>query len=289
MDMEFVIITGLSGAGKSRAAEFLEDAGFYTVDNIPPEFMPRFAEFCIHANGRYDRVALVSDVRAGDCFEPLLHALDELGQMNCSYKLLFMEADLPTIIKRYKETRRLHPLAGKGASLEDAANRERQLLQPVRDRATYVLDTTPFVSTNMLRAALEKLFGTNQLQTGLSGTVMSFGDKYGLPREADRALDVRFLPNPYYVADLKQLSGKDQPVRDYLDSFQVTGTFWAKLTDFLAFLLPQYAEEGKRTLTLAIGCTGGRHRSVALACKLADWVRDQGYTVSEYHRDVTRA
>ena len=136
MDMEFVIITGLSGAGKSRAAEFLEDAGFYTVDNIPPEFMPRFAEFCIHANGRYDRVALVSDVRAGDCFEPLLHALDELEQMNCSYKLLFMEADLPTIIKRYKETRRLHPLAGKGASLEDAANRERQLLQPVRDRPT---------------------------------------------------------------------------------------------------------------------------------------------------------
>lgn len=286
--MEFVIITGLSGAGKSRAAEFLEDAGFYTVDNIPPEFMPKFAEFCIHANGRYDRVALVSDVRAGDCFEPLLHALDELEQMNCTYKLLFMEADLPTIIKRYKETRRLHPLAGIGYSLEDAANRERKLLQPVRDRATYVLDTTPFVSTNMLRTALEKLFGTNQLQTGLSVTVMSFGYKYGLPLEADLALDVRFLPNPYYVADLKQLSGKDQPVRDYLDSFQVTQTFWEKLTDFLSFLLPQYAEEGKRTLTLAIGCTGGRHRSVALACKLADWVREQGYTVSEYHRDVTR-
>ena len=250
--------------------------------------MPKFAEFCIHANGRYDRVALVSDVRAGDCFEPLLHALDELEQMNCTYKLLFMEADLPTIIKRYKETRRLHPLAGIGYSLEDAANRERKLLQPVRDRATYVLDTTPFVSTNMLRTALEKLFGTNQLQTGLSVTVMSFGYKYGLPLEADLALDVRFLPNPYYVADLKQLSGKDQPVRDYLDSFQVTQTFWEKLTDFLSFLLPQYAEEGKRTLTLAIGCTGGRHRSVALACKLADWVREQGYTVSEYHRDVTR-
>ena len=287
--MEFVIITGLSGAGKSRAAEFLEDAGFYTVDNIPPEFMPKFAEFCIHANGRYDRVALVSDVRAGDCFEPLLHALDELEQMNCTYKLLFMEADLPTIIKRYKETRRLHPLAGKGSSLEDAANRERKLLQPVRDRATYVLDTTPFVSTNMLRTALEKLFGTDQLQTGLSVTVMSFGYKYGLPLEADLALDVRFLPNPYYVANLKQLSGKDQPVRDYLDSFQITQTFWEKLTDFLSFLLPQYAEEGKRTLTLAIGCTGGRHRSVALACKLVDWVREQGYTVSEYHRDVTRA
>ena len=134
--MEFVIITGLSGAGKSRAAEFLEDAGFYTVDNIPPEFMPKFAEFCIHANGRYDRVALVSDVRAGESFEPLLHALDELEQMNCTYQLLFMEADLPTIIKRYKETRRLHPLAGSGQSLEEAANRERRLLQPERGRAS---------------------------------------------------------------------------------------------------------------------------------------------------------
>ena len=171
---------------------------------------------------------------------------------------------------------------------EEAANRERRLLQPVRDRATYVLDTTPFVSTNMLRSALEKLFGTNQMQTGLSVNVMSFGYKYGLPLEADLAMDVRFLPNPYYVAELKQLSGRDQPVQDYLDSFQVTGIFWTKLTDLLAFLLPQYAEEGKRTLTLAIGCTGGRHRSVALACKLADWVRRQGYTVSEYHRDVTR-
>lgn len=286
--MEFVIITGLSGAGKSRAAEFLEDAGFYTVDNIPPAFMPKFAEFCLHAGGRYDRVALVSDVRAGESFEPLLRALDELEQMHCSYQLLFMEADLPTIIKRYKETRRLHPLAGVGHSLEDAANRERQLLQPVRDRATYVLDTTPFVSTNMLRTALEKLFGLGRLQTGLLVNVMSFGYKYGLPLEADLALDVRFLPNPFYVSELKELTGKDKPVQDYLDAFQVTGTFWAKLTDLLAFLLPQYAEEGKRTLTLAVGCTGGRHRSVAMACKLAEWIRAQGYTVSEYHRDVTR-
>lgn len=288
--MEFVIITGLSGAGKSRAAEFLEDAGFYTVDNIPPEFMPKFAEFCIHASGRYDRVALVSDVRAGDCFEPLLNALDELERMNCTYQLLFMEADLPTIIKRYKETRRLHPLAlaGVGRSLEDAANRERKLLQPVRDRATYVLDTTPFASTNMLRSALERLFGTNQLQTGLSVNVMSFGYKYGLPLEADLVLDVRFLPNPFYVAELREQTGEDAEVREYLSSFQVTEAFLEKMDDALSFLLPQYAEEGKRTLTLAIGCTGGRHRSVAMACALAESIREKGYTVSEYHRDVTR-
>jgi UPF0042 nucleotide-binding protein len=287
--MEFVIITGLSGAGKSRAAEFLEDAGFYTVDNIPPEFMPRFAEFCLHANGRYSRVAMVSDVRAGDCCDPLLAALDALEEMQCSYQVLFMEADLPTIIKRYKETRRLHPLAGTDSSLEEAANLERKLMEPVRRRATHILDTTPFANTNMLRAALEKLFGVDAMQSGLSINVMSFGYKYGLPLEADLALDVRFLPNPYYVTGLKELSGKDQPVRDYLDSFQVTRTFEEKLRDLLQFLLPQYAEEGKRILTLAIGCTGGRHRSVAVACTVAQWLRQQGYTVSEYHRDLTRA
>jgi len=199
-----------------------------------------------------------------------------------------MEADLPTIIKRYKETRRLHPLAGVGRSLEDAANRERKLLQPVRDRATYVLDTTPFVSTNMLRSALARLFGTNQLQTGLSVNVMSFGYKYGLPLEADLVLDVRFLPNPFYVAELREQTGKDAGVREYLSSFQVTEAFLQKMDDVLSFLLPQYAEEGKRTLTLAIGCTGGRHRSVAMACALAESIREKGYTVSEYHRDVTR-
>ncbi len=286
--MDFVIITGLSGAGKSRAAEFLEDAGFYTVDNIPPEFMPKFAEFCMHANGRYDRVALVSDVRSGGSFEPLLHALDELEAMHCPYQLLFMEAALPTIIKRYKETRRQHPLSSAGGSLTDAANRERQLMQPVRDRATYVLDTTSFASTSMLRAALEKLFGTNGGQTGLAVNVMSFGFKYGLPLEADLVMDVRFLPNPFYVEGLKQQSGLDQPVQDYLNSFPVTHTFEEKLFDLLGFLLPHYVEEGKSSLTLAIGCTGGRHRSVALTHAAAAWLREQGYTVSEYHRDMTR-
>lgn len=286
--MEFVIITGLSGAGKSRAAEFLEDAGFYTVDNIPPEFMTKFADFCMHANGRYDRVALVSDVRAGNDFSPLLKALDDLQAMGCNYKLLFMEADLPTIIKRYKETRRMHPLTQPGISLEDAANREREMLQPVRDRATFVLDTTPFASTNMLRSALQKLFQTGTEQSGLSVSVMSFGYKYGLPLEADLVFDVRFLPNPYYVSGMKEHTGKDADVMDYLCSFDVTNQFLKKLEALLDFLLPQYAEEGKRTLTIAVGCTGGRHRSVAVASLLAEYVRTMRYTVAEYHRDMTR-
>ena len=237
--------------------------------------MPKFAEFCIHANGRYDRVALVSDVRAGDCFEPLLHALDELEQMNCTYKLLFMEADLPTIIKRYKETRRLHPW--------------RVSAIPWRTRPTGSASCSSRSGTGPPMCWIPPLC-LHQYAADRPGEALwhqsapdrpvGDGDELWLQirpaLEADLALDVRFLPNPYYVADLKQLSGKDQPVRDYLDSFQVTQTFWEKLTDFMSFLLPQYAEEGKRTLTLAIGCTGGRHRSVALACKLADWVREQG-------------
>ena len=287
--MEFVIITGLSGAGKSQASRFLEDIGFYTVDNMPPEFMPKFAEFCLHTNGRYDRVALVSDVRSGDSFEPLLRALDELEEMGCGHTLLFMEAELAAIIKRYKETRRLHPLAGADCSLEEAAQRERVLLQGVRERADLVLDTTAFTSTNLLRAALQKLFCDGRKESALTVNVMSFGYKYGLPLEADLVLDVRFLPNPYYVPELKEQTGKDEGIVTYLDSFPVTQAFLDKMEDTLSFLLPLYAEEGKRTLTLAVGCTGGRHRSVAMASRLAWKIREMGYAVTEYHRDMTRA
>ncbi|MBR1781498.1 MAG: RNase adapter RapZ [Oscillospiraceae bacterium] len=287
--MEFVIITGLSGAGKSRAAEFLEDAGFFTVDNIPPEFMPKFVEFCLHGNGQYDRVALVSDIRSGSSFVPMLEALDQLDAMKCNYRLLFMEAELPALIRRYKETRRLHPLAKTGTSLEEAVARERELLQPVRDRASDVLDTTPFSSTQMLRGALRRLFGSGENKNGISVTVMSFGYKYGMPLEADLVFDMRFLPNPYYVTSLRELTGKDAAIRSYLDGFPVTREFQSKLLDMISFLLPCYAEEGKPMLTVAIGCTGGRHRSVAMACYLTEQLRALGYTVSEYHRDVTRA
>jgi UPF0042 nucleotide-binding protein len=200
-----------------------------------------------------------------------------------------MEADLPTIIKRYKETRRLHPLAQAGQSLEAAARRERELMQPVKERATYVLDTTPFSSSAMLQAALRKLFSDGEGQKGISVNVMSFGYKYGLPLEADLVFDVRFLPNPFYVTGLKELTGKDAAVRAYLDGFPVTGEFLGKMEDLLRFLLPYYAEEGRHTLTIAVGCTGGCHRSVAMAAAIAAQLREQGYAVSEYHRDLTRA
>ena len=286
--MEFVIITGLSGAGKSRAAEFLEDIGFYTVDNIPPELMPRLAELCAHSSDRYERVALVSDVRSADSFEPLLKALDTLSEMNFNYRLLFMEADLPTIIKRYNETRRAHPLAETAGSLAAAADRERELLRPVRDRATYVLDTTPFSSSYMLKAALQRIFCGDQPDSGLAISVMSFGYKYGVPLEADIILDVRFLPNPYYVQELKPLTGKDEAVRSFLFSNPVTGQFLDRMQELLELLLPNYEVQGKRTLTLAFGCTGGRHRSVAMASEVAAGLREHGCAVSEYHRDLTR-
>ncbi len=284
--MEFVIISGLSGAGKSQASKFLEDSGFYTVDNIPPEFLPQFAAFCF---GRYARVAIVCDARSGDSAQPLLDALEEIRKMDCTCNLVFMEADLPAIIRRYKETRRLHPLAGKDGSLEEAARRERELLRPVREKADYVLDTTPFASIGQLRFVMERMFGNGNKQGSLAVNVMSFGFKYGLPLEADLVIDVRFLPNPYYIPELRVQTGKDAAVRAYLDGFDITYEFLNKLDDMISFLLPHYAKEGKPVLTVAVGCTGGRHRSVAVACEMVKRLKASGYAVSEYHRDVTRA
>lgn len=285
--MDFVIITGLSGAGKSRAAEFLEDAGFYTVDNIPPEFMPKFAEFCMHANGRYDRVALVSDVRSGGSFEPLLHALDELEAMHCPYQLLFMEAALPTIIKRYKETRRLHPLMKDGSTLADAIGRERELLAPVRNRASAIIDTS-ILSTGKLRGILIDLVAGGMREHSMDVRVVSFGFKYGLPLEADLVFDVRFLPNPYYIPELKHQTGLDEPVRNFVFKYQQTLDFTAKVEDLLSFLLPNYLDEGKTDLVIAVGCTGGKHRSVCIAKELYEFVSKKGYAATLSHRDMGR-
>ena len=286
--MEFVIISGLSGAGKSKAASFLEDVGFYTVDNMPPVLMPKFAELCMAGNGRYDRVALVNDVRGGGSFDDFFDALDVLKRMSCPYKLLFLDASTAAIIKRYKETRRNHPLAGECGSLEAAARRERAMLEPVRARADYIIDTTA-LSTAKLRGEVLRLFDSGETKGGMSVNVVSFGFKYGLPIEADLVFDVRFLPNPYYVAELRKQTGLDAGVRDYLAQFPETGQFLDYLDQMIGFLLPLYVEEGKSALVIAVGCTGGQHRSVAITRSLAEFIRRQGYQVSEQHRDMTRA
>lgn len=287
--MQMIIISGLSGAGKSKAGEFLEDAGFYTIDNMPAALMPRFAELCLNGGGSsYDRVALVSDIRGGKNFDELFTALDAMRDMGIDCKLLFLEASTPAIIQRYKETRRSHPLAVGDLTLTQAVDREKELLRPVRERADYIIDSTLFRTNAMLRAKLLELFGDRNRREQLQVSVQSFGYKYGLPLEADLVLDVRFLPNPFYRAELRRHTGLEAPVRDYLFQFAETGEFLAKLEDLLQFLLPKYQEEGKGSLFLAVGCTGGQHRSVAIAHAIVEIVQQAGYPVTESHRDMTR-
>ena len=285
--MEFVIISGLSGAGKSKAASFLEDMGFFCVDNLPVPLIPKLAELIMAGSGVYERVALVSDIRGGQNPQGLLQALDTLLGMRCSYKILFIEASDSTIIKRYKETRRSHPLAHGGASLEEAVRAEREALAPVRARADHIIDTTA-LSTAKLRGSLMELFGSGERAREMSVSVISFGFKYGLPIEADLVFDVRFLPNPYYVEELREHTGLEPAVRDYVMQGDQAEHFLAKLTDLVDFLLPQYVEEGKTALVIAVGCTGGRHRSVAVTRALADHIKELGYQAVENHRDMTR-
>lgn len=286
--MDFVIVSGLSGAGKSKTVSFLEDIGYFCVDNLPALLIPKFAGLCMAGTGKYDRVAVVTDIRGGQTFDGLFEALDELQAMHCDYKILFVEASTETIIKRYKETRRSHPLARSGRSLDDAVAQERTALEPVRKRAEYIIDTSA-LSTAKLRGEVLRLFGSKDASTSMSVSVISFGFKYGIPIEADLVFDVRFLPNPYYIADLREQTGLDEGVRSFVFGYQQTLDFMSRLEDMIAFLLPHYVEEGKTALVIAIGCTGGQHRSVAITRALADFIRQKGYNAAENHRDMTRA
>lgn len=286
--MDFIIVSGLSGAGKSKTVSFLEDIGYYCVDNLPAALIPRFAELCMAGTGRYDRVAVVTDIRGGQTFDGLFDALNELRAMNCEYKILFVEASNETIIKRYKETRRSHPLARSGRSLDELVAQERSALEPVRKLAEYIIDTTA-LSTAKLRGEVLRLFSAEDVGTSMSVSVISFGFKYGIPIEADLVFDVRFLPNPYYLAELRTQTGLDEGVRNFIFGYQQTLDFMNKLEDLLTFLLPHYVEEGKTALVIAVGCTGGRHRSVAVTRALAEFIRQKGYNAAENHRDMTRA
>ena len=285
--MEILIISGLSGAGKSRAASFLEDMGFYIVDNMPAAMILKFAEFCAGGSQCYDKVALVYDVRTSNSPTELFDVLDTLKHSGvCS--LLFLEAEPETIIKRYKETRRRHPLMKQADSLEKAVLEEKDMMAPLRQRADYIIDTT-HLSTAQLRGELLRNFGSGAAEKeGMTVSVTSFGFKHGLPMEADLVFDVRFMPNPYYIQELREKTGLDRAVSDYVFSFQQTHDYMAKLRDLLAFTLPLYAEEGKTELVIAIGCTGGHHRSVAVTHALAADIRDLGYRVRENHRDMNR-
>ena len=285
--MRFILISGLSGAGKSKAASFLEDMGYYVADNLPAPLIPKFAELCMAGQGRYQKVALVTDIRGGQTFDGLFDALDQLRDMGCAYQILFVEASLETIIKRYKETRRSHPLAKAGRSLAEAVALERTALEPVRRRAEYVLDTSA-LSTAKLRGEMLRLFGEGDGRPAMSVSVVSFGFKNGIPLEADLVFDVRCLPNPYYIAELRRQTGLDAGVRDFVFGYQQTRDLMGHLERLLSFLLPLYVEEGKTALVIAVGCTGGHHRSVAVTRALAEFIRQMGYNASESHRDMTR-
>jgi len=284
--VEFIVISGMSGAGKSKAASFLEDMGYFVVDNMPAPLIAKFGELCM-AGQKYDRVAIVCDIRGGQTFDGLFDALSALEEMGLAYKILFVEADPAAIIKRYKETRRTHPLDREGRGLETAVHREITILEPVRRRAEYIIDTTA-LSTAKLRGEVVRLFGTKDARPPMSVSVTSFGYKYGVPIEADLVFDVRFLPNPYYIAELRDLTGLDAPVYDFVFGYQQTKDFMGYLEGLIGFLLPQFVEEGKAALVIAVGCTGGQHRSVAVTRALCEFIRQKGYDAAENHRDMTR-
>lgn len=285
--MQFVIVSGLSGAGKSKAASFLEDLGFYCVDNMPTDLIPQFARLCLATKGRYERVALVTDVRGSLTFEGLFKALESLDQMRLQFTILFVEANTDVIIKRYKETRRKHPLTKDGSDLLAAVERERMLLEPIRNRANAIINTSS-LSTAKLRGEVINLVAGDLRDRAMSVSVVSFGFKYGLPIDADLVFDVRFLPNPYYIEELKHKTGLDAAVRDFVFSYQQTKDFVEKVEDLLAFCLPSYVDEGKTNLVIAVGCTGGKHRSVSVAQAIGDFASKRGYSTVVSHRDLAR-
>ena len=285
--MDFLIITGLSGAGKSRAADVLEDMDYYCVDNLPVALMTKFAELCVASGGRYEKVALVTDVRAEDGFDELLKTLDELKEMDCSCRILYMDADVPVIVRRYKETRRPHPLAKRGGSIEEAVYREIALLSPVRERADFIVNSST-LTLGQLQSRLFELVAPKGSKRRLEVTVEAFGFKHGIPLDADLVFDVRFLPNPFYLEELRPLSGLDRPVAQYVFNSLQARRFMEKVEDLLDFLIPLYTEEGKLSLTVGVGCTGGRHRSVAIAAALTEYLKAKGISAVNVNRDINK-
>jgi RNase adapter protein RapZ len=282
----FVILTGLSGAGKTQAIDAFEDAGYFCVDNLPPQLLSMLVDLVRLEGSKVSKVAVVSDVRGGDYFGELEKVLDELHTGGLEYSLVFLEASDEALVRRFKETRRRHPLAGRGTLLE-GIHRERLTLARLRDRAHHIIDTSD-VSISELKTWLNDEIIHRGRRQSLVFTFVSFGYKYGVPLDADLLFDVRFLPNPYYDLELRPLTGLDQPVRDYVVQSVDYAEFWATLTPLLDYLFPRYVAEGKAHLTIGIGCTGGRHRSVAIAASLGEHYAAQGFQITVRHRDISR-
>ncbi|MCR5669863.1 MAG: RNase adapter RapZ [Butyrivibrio sp.] len=288
--MRFVIVTGMSGGGKATAIHMLEDAGFYCVDNLPVSLIEKFTELITMPDSEITKVVLGVDARAGQSFEGVSGIIDSLKERGVPVEILFMDASDQVLIKRYKETRRIHPMNAAGDRLEDGIAREREVLSEIKKRADYVIDSSNLL-TRELKEELDRIFVNNEEYNSLMVNILSFGFKYGIPSDADLVFDVRFLPNPYYIDELKHQTGNDKGVQDYVKSFPACGEFVDKLADMLTFLIPGYVKEGKYQLVVAIGCTGGQHRSVTIANEIYERLKVAGgnYGLKLTHRDVKQA
>ena len=285
--MEFVILTGLSGAGKTRAMHAMEDIGFYCVDNLPPALIPVFYDLCEKSEGIQPRIAVVTDTRGGELFKSFFSALETLKAQDRAYKILFMDAEELVLVNRFQETRRKHPLAETmQGSLEQAVRLERDMLRPVRAISDFVIDTSK-IPVAQLKRHISDLFLKND-NDAIAVHCMSFGFKHGLPLAANMVFDVRCLPNPFYVPELRNLTGLDAPVRDFVMQCPETEGFKRRFTDMIDYMLPLYVKEGKSQLVIAVGCTGGHHRSVALAQYIHDHLIEKGIRASVTHRDMLK-
>ena len=280
--MNCLIVTGLSGAGRSQAIKYIEDLGYFCVDNMLPELVPSFLELCEHNHREFQRIAFVIDARSGSSFDNLIDMIRNSD--GCiRYRIIYLEANDDVIVRRYKESRRRHPLA-KGELVTDGLKLERELLAGMRENAEIIVDTSD-IKPKQLRNILYDMLDEDGGDSNLSTTIITFGYKYGIPIDADIVFDVRFLPNPFYIKELKEFTGMDKTVSDFVLSHEQTGKFLDKLTDMIEFLLPHYKEEGKQQLVIAIGCTGGKHRSVAIAEKLFEFLTKSGVSANIIHRD----
>ncbi len=284
--MKFIIVTGLSGAGKSQVVKAMEDLGFYCVDNMPPELIPKFAEIYHKASEPNDTAVLVCDIRGGKLFDQLAGSLDQLAEMGYDYEIVFLEASEEVLIKRYKETRRSHPLAVNGRVI-DGIRREKILLEEVRKKATHIIDTSN-TSTSQLKAHITAIYGGEKAYEGIMTHVVSFGFKYGIPLDADLVFDVRFLPNPFYIPELREHTGLETCVRDYVMQYPQSKEFLNMLYTMIDYLIPHYIKEGKSQLVIGIGCTGGHHRSVTIAEELYKKLNSAKHNVLIAHRDIQK-
>ena len=283
--MRFIIVTGLSGAGKSEATNTLEDMGYFCVDNLPPKLIKKFAEVCKQSQGSIDKVALVMDIRGGIFFDDLFESLSELSKEQFQYEILFLDTSDEVLVKRFKEKRRSHPLAP-GGRVITGIELERQKLREVKDKADVIIDTSKYAIKD-LREEMARKFGDKEMpEKQMAITILSFGFKYGIPVDSDLVFDVRFIPNPFYIPELKPFSGNDEPVKNYVMEQTETQTFLQKANDMFEFLIPNYQKEGKRQLIISIGCTGGRHRSVAIANSIYETLRANNHDVYIEHRDI---